>query len=316
MGTSYHITVVTPPSTIDRQYLHWQIQNELQKIDDLLSTWDEDSELRRFNRAVPNRWFHVSDSTAEVAHLSLEVSRLTEGNFDPTVLPLVRLWQFDSSRFTSEFKPPSAGQIEKALESIGFQNLQVRRHPPALNKKTQLELDFSGVAKGYAVDKLVALLENYGITNFLVELGGEVRVRGRNPEQQPWEIAIAAPDVGVAEAAPQYSHVVQMDRPAAIATSGDYQNYFTYEGKRYSHLLNPATGYPVDHTIASVTVIDFSAARADAIATALLVLGKEKALQLAKKINLAVLMLVRVDGELVTVMSDDFIPWLLEASDG
>ena len=308
MGTQYHVTVVHPPAKLDRSELHWQFKNVLRQIDDRMTTWETSSELSRFNHAISNRWFSVSEMTAEVAELSLEISRQSAGSFDPTVASLVRLWKFNSPGFTEDaLQPPSDEAIAEQLPMVGYHRLQVRRHPPALNKTAELELDFSAIAKGYGVDRVAEILEQHGITNYLVEVGGEIRLRGLNPQGQSWRVGVIHPTAGEG-----ISHTLIIDRPAAVATSGNYRNFFEYDGKHYAHTLNPQTGWPLQNGVASVTVIHNSAARADALATAIQVMGPEAGLAFAEELSYAVLLLVRRAGteEFETMISSTFSSWL------
>ena len=183
-------------------------------------------------------------------------------------------------------RPPSREDVERLLSVTGFSHLQLRETPPAVRRlRPGVQLDFSGVAKGYAVDEVWDLLSEADLSDYLVEIGGEVRTRGTRADGRAWSIGIESPDrTGVTEAVPL--------RDAAIATSGDYRNYFEHEGERYSHVLDPRVGWPVSHGLASVTVIASSAATADALATALLVLGPDTGLQLAVDQGMAVRLVV------------------------
>ena len=188
---------------------------------------------------------------------------------------------------------PSTTAIDSALRKVGYANIKSRRQPPALKKtRPELELDLSAIAKGYAVDALSVYLDTLFVANYLVEIGGEIRAKGHNADKKPWQVGIQQPQVDEKQAA-----LIVALQDQAIATSGDYRNYFIDAGKRYSHIIDPRNGYPVTHQTASVTVLADTAAAADAWATTLLVLGEQDGLQLAEQQGVAALFLVReADG--------------------
>lgn len=286
MGTSYHIKVVAE-SSLDKAALTERIQQVLDRIEARMSTYREDSELSRFNRLQTQDWFEVSEETAFVVSLAHQVSEQSNGAFDATVGPLVNLWGFGPD--PSIHNAPASALIDERLQQIGYQAVQVRREPPSLSKQQPRILDLSAIAKGYAVDQLAELLAN-DFDGFMVEVGGELRLHGKKPGEEPWRIAIERPDVG----SRKLQQVIEVG-DNAIATSGDYRNYFEQDGVRFSHTIDPQTGRPISHRLASVTVVDPSCARADAFATAMMVLGDEKGLALATKLGLNVFFIVKSD---------------------
>ena len=280
MGTTYNITLVDPPKNLVQENLQQQIDQELLSLNQQMSTYIDDSEIMQFNRAPQNHWMTVSSDFLAVVQLSQVVSGLSQGRFDITVGPLVELWGF-GKRVANEV--PSNEQIAAVKTKVGWQKLKLDSDRQALSKSIPLKLDVSAVAKGYAVDKLFSLIKQQEVQNFLVEIGGEMRVQGSNGKQQPWRIGIEKPSL-LQKQAQQLVHLSNK----AIATSGDYRNYFEDQGQRYSHTIDPESGYPVRHNIASVTVISDTAAEADALATALNVMGETAAKTLARRKNLAV----------------------------
>ncbi len=283
-GTTWSLRVVRPPLALDAAGIRTLVTRELERVDAAMSTWRDDSELALFNRARSTDWFPVSPATAAVAALALRASRGSEGAFDPTVAPLVALWGF--ARSEPAALPPPAAAIDVLRERVGYERLDVRAEPPALRKRTPaLELDLSGVAKGHAVDSVSEALVAHGGEHFLIEIGGELRARGRNARGEPWRVAIEQP----ANASPRRAQAILALADAALATSGPYRNFFVSDGERHSHLLDPRTGRPVRHGLLSVSVVAESAAWADALATALLVLGPERGFALAERQGLAVL---------------------------
>jgi thiamine biosynthesis lipoprotein len=211
-----------------------------------------------------------------VVKAALRISRLTQGAFDVTIGPVVNLWGFGPQ--TAEEALPSDKAVKDALAKVGYERVHVRDTPPALRKeRSDINIDLSAIAKGYGVDKIAQYLEAQGIGHYLVEIGGELRGKGLNPNGVPWRIAIEKPDPGqrVIERIIQIS-----DR--GVATSGDYRNFFEIAGQRYSHTMDPRTGRPVRHDLASVTVVSDTCMEADALATALLVMGPEQGFRFAQ----------------------------------
>jgi thiamine biosynthesis lipoprotein len=296
MGTTYRVKLIAPPGWDDAARVEAGIAAVLRDVDERMSTYRPDSEVCRFNRAAANEWFPVSTATAEVVATALDVSRKTDGALDITVGPLVRLWHFGpkqpSDEAATEMTPPSEETLAEARQFTGYQRLEVRRKPPALRKEVdRLEIDLSAVAKGYAVDRVAELLVERGIENYLVEVGGEVRAGGRHEDGREWQIAIEQPVVDRREL---QATIPLVD--VAVATSGDYRNYFIHAGRRYSHIIDPTTGRPVEHSLASVTVVDPSCKIADAWATALLVLGPQRGLDFATQHGIAA-MLISIDAD-------------------
>jgi thiamine biosynthesis lipoprotein len=301
MGTTYHVKLTALPPTVELPQLQQDVDALLAEINLQMSTYLPESEVSRFNRAPADEWFAVSAATAEVVAAALEVSRETDGALDITVEPLVELWHFgptgasDTTGLT-EFQPPDEEAIDAARERVGWQKLSVRLDPPALRKSVEgLEIDLSSVAKGYGVDRVAELIADRGIGGYMVEIGGEVRAAGLRPDGRPWQIGIERPDVD--RRAAQW--VVPL-ADAALATSGDYRNYFDYEGHRYAHIIDPSTGRPVEHPLASVSVLADTCMKADAWATALVVLGPERGYDSAEKHGLAVLFVSRIDTGFAT----------------
>ncbi len=287
MGTVYTVKVVAPPAGLDGAALQPEIDAILGRITDRMSTWEPDSELSRFNASATTQWVAVSDETARVVREALAVSRLTEGAFDVTVGPLVDLWGFGAAPRSDE--SPSEAQVAAAREKVGYQRLHVREESPALRKDhPELRVDLSAIAKGYAVDQVAEHLESRGFGAYMVEVGGEVRARGPHPRGGPWRIGIEKPIAG-GRSVQRVLHV----EDGGLATSGDYRNFVERDGQRLSHTIDPRSGRPVTHRLASVTVVADSCMRADALATGLLALGPEKAADLARREAIAALFLIR-----------------------
>ncbi len=288
MGTRYNITWLSGSDHPVPEDVHIGVEAVLEAVNASMSTWREDSEITAFNAAPAGEWFKVSRDFAEVFELSRAISAASGGAYDVTVAPLVDLWGFGT---TMGDEVPDAAAIAAAREAVGQQRLDFDRDTPALRKPAAMAVDFSSIAKGYGVDRVAAWLEQQGIDRYLVEIGGEIRVSGLNPRNEPWRIAVEKPQPGERSA-----QVAVTLHNAAVATSGDYRNFFEVDGVRYSHTIDPRSGAPVRHDLVSVTVIHESATMADAWATALTVLGTERAMETALSEELAVYLISR-DGD-------------------
>ncbi|MBN2887213.1 MAG: FAD:protein FMN transferase [Chromatiaceae bacterium] len=287
MGTSYSIKLAEPPSELDSVALQGRIDARLEQINARMSTYRPDSELSRFNASRSLDWFPVSRELAQLVAQAKAVHDLSGGAFDVTVGPAVDLWGFGPKPAPTE--PPDATTIAAVRERIGSDKLEARLDPPALRKtRADLAVDLSAIAKGYGVDAVARLLDEAGIAHYLVEIGGELRARGHKPDANPWRIAIERPN----PLAREVYRVVEL-RDAAMATSGDYRNFIQWGDRHYSHAIDPQTAQPVTHSLASVSVIAADCATADALATALLVLGPERGLALAEREGLAAFFVTR-----------------------
>jgi thiamine biosynthesis lipoprotein len=302
MGTSYHLTWIERDAAPSPEAVSTAIENILESVNDSMSTYRPQSEISRFNRLSVGEWFVVSEDFYQVFTMARAVSVASAGAFDVTVAPLVNLWGFGPAGVN---ELPLPADIQAGLAQVGQSRIELDDQRRALRKQAPSQLDFSSIAKGYGVDLLAAWLEGQGITDYLVEIGGEIRVAGQSPRAGPWRIAVEKPDPMLREV----TTTLELSA-AAVATSGDYRNYFEHEGVRYSHSIDPRTGWPVRHDLVSVTVVHQSTALADAWATALTVLGTEAALSTAVEQGLAVYLISR-DGETFRVQKTPEIDaWL------
>jgi len=305
MGTSYHVTIVADqPAPAD---LADQIDQLLSAVDQSMSTYKSQSELSQFNRLPVSQQAKASDQLWAVLQTSEKIWRESSGAFDPTVGPVVDLWGFGP--VVTEDEIPADQEIATALANSGFEHLLLNRSEQTISKQKTIALDLSAVAKGYAVDQVADLLEMLALPDYLVEVGGEMRLSGTNPEGNPWRVAIELPSL-----MPQVQQVVAVNN-SAVATSGDYRNYFEKDGVRYSHTIDPRNGKPITHNLASVTVMADRCADADAWATALMVLGEEEGMRIANKFSIPAYMLIR-EGETFRVLSSSaFEPYLKNTED-
>jgi thiamine biosynthesis lipoprotein len=303
MGTTYTVRG-TNCGSVDCADIELAMKERLTQLTLRLSHYESSSELSRFNEYDGTDWFAVSEDLARVVDYAQSVSRLSEGAFDISVGPAVDAWGFGPS--VTAGVPPAAESLRELQQHSGYRKLEARTTPPALRKTDPLlRLDLSAIAKGYAVDQLAYLLESSGVRNYLVEIGGELRTAGVRADGKPWRIGIQQPG-GDAEI-----EFVVLPGDSAVATSGDYQNFYIVDERRISHTIDPATGAPVEQGLASAPVIAPDAMQADALATALMVLGPERAAGFADRHGIAMLLLVRDGDDIRPVMSAAFRPYLL-----
>lgn len=290
MGTTYTVKVVAPPASVDSARLRETIDDVLAQIDRSMSGYRSDSEVARFNASASTDWYDVSADLAAVVKAALDVSEASAGAFDITVAPLVAAWGFGPGGQPQVL--PNAGQIERIGATVGYRKLHVRSEPPALRKDVAtLSIDLNGIAPGFAVDRLADRLFAQHVENFMIDIGGEIRARGRNENGEPWRIGIEQP---VDTQRTPYAGVSLDD--AAVSTSGEYRDYYERDGRRYSHTIDPRTRRPLDRAPGSVVVVASSTAEADAWATALNVLGPHEGLSLATQRRLPVLFIERAAG--------------------
>ena len=294
MGTTWSVVIAKPIASHDGEALTESIERALAEVNAQMSTYDPASEISQFNDSEAlNTWFTVSDAFAVTTAKALGFAEISAGAFDPTVAPLVNLWGFGPTASAEDL--PSDEAIEAARAEVGFTAIQVRAPEAeggaAIQKTAPRTLDLSAIAKGYGVDRIYTLLDAAGYANFLVEIGGEVRVKG-DKDGLGWQIAVEKPtrDQRAVEQVLALSNV-------AVATSGDYRNVRVIDGQTYSHTISPQSGRPVEHALASVTVAAENCTLADGWATTVLVLGPDAGYALALKQDLAAMLITRVgDG--------------------
>lgn len=271
MGTFYSVKVVVddPSHYTD---LSNEIQETLDRVDHLMSHWKEASEVSRFNRLHPDSSLQLSPETETVVEGALTIAAQTNGRFDPTLAPLIELWGFGKHDRTGF---PEAEAIAAAKAQFGYQHL-VLEQGRLRKTKEGLTLNLSAIAKGYGVDAVSNLLREKKLSRFMVEVGGEIYAAGQSPRNQAWRIAVENPVVQD----PNQPIAISNLQDVALATSGDYRNYFEHEGKLYTHVIDPASGYPVERNVASVSVIAPTCMQADGLATAFMILSPEESIAL------------------------------------
>ena len=303
MGTTYRVKVVAGyfQSTSGLQE---KIDKRLDEINRSMSTYLADSEISRLNRLEKTgEKFAVSDDFLQVMRIAEKIHALSNGTWDGTVGPLVNLWGF--GRKQQKVEMPSSDEIQTLLAKVGFNRIKRVENRYLLKSHPRVTLDFGSIAKGYGVDEISALIRNNGFKDFLVEIGGEVYAAGVRVEGNSWRVGVNTPQ----KDAPidQVYKVVNL-KNKAMATSGDYRNFIEIGGKRYSHVIDPRTGYPVANGVVSVSIIADTCTFADGFATAVMVMGHEKGLDLVNRIDrVEGLIIVRENGKLVDYYSKDFL---------
>lgn len=290
MGTYYSIKLVMRSSQSDSDEIKTGIDTRLEQIAHKMSTYRSDSEITRFNDSrLVNQPFPISKETETVINEALRVAALTDNALDITAGQLVNLWGFGPVN-RDKALPPSPDEVKHRLAWTGVDKLKVS-HGALIKSVPQLALDLSSIAKGYAVDVIAEYLESIGINDYLVDIGGEVRAKGKNAQDNVWRVAIEKPSTGLEQ---QVQRIIELDN-VSVATSGDYRNYFDAGGVHYSHTIDPKTGYPIENGIASITVITSKCITADGFSTGLGVLGPERGIEIADKLNIAVFMIIKSD---------------------
>ena len=332
MGTTYSVSYAATLFSDPVKAVQADVDRELEAINDKMSTYRPDSELMRFNRAPIGKPFNASDELVDLVQRSLHFSRISDGAYDVTVGPLVNLWGFgpaekDSGQPEKKMpvdqganvdpvvwmlanyptEVPNDESINAALDRVGYQYLAVDTDRDTMTREKDLFVDLSSIAKGYGVDKVGQALKNRGINNYMVEIGGEVLVRGHKPDGDAWRLGIRGP----AMTAGGMPALVVTIGDRALATSGDYLNFFEIDGQKFSHMINPHTGRPEVSRLAEVAVIADTAADGDALATLFMVVGDKKGLELANREGIAAHFTYHSeDGGFESVSSEAFKPYL------
>ena len=295
MGTTYTVKIARPPAHRQAHEVRAVIDRDLARIDESMSGYRPDSEVSRFNASRSTGWFEVSADLAFVVQAALDVSEASDGAFDVTVTPLVQAWGFGAAN-TAPADLPDEATLRRLSEQIGYRKLQVRQTPAALRKgQPELTIDLNGIAPGFAVDRIAGGFAALGLQSYMIDIGGEIRVRGRNAAGEKWRIAVEEP-LDAEDRTP--FAILELDE-LAVATSGEYRHYYARDGKRYSHTIDPRSGRPIEHDLASVAVVHREAMYADAWATAFNVLGVEAGYELAETLGMSVMFIENADGQLL-----------------
>lgn len=303
MGTTYNIKIIAPFfKTLSG--LKKKIDRRLADVNHSMSTYLTDSEISRFNDLKnSDEKFQISEDFFQVMLVAEKLYRDTDGAWDGTINPLVNLWGFGNTGRKNMIPPKE--EILKLLAEIGFNHIQLSNDRHLMKRKAFLSLNLASIAKGYAVDQIARLIKRSGIENFLIEIGGDIYASGVRMDGKFWKIGINKPDP---DAPYDQIYKVIAIKDKAFATSGDYRNFFTVSGKRYSHIIDPRTGYPVDNGVVSVSIIADTCVFADGLATAVMILGHKKGLELVDRLKTVECLIIRRDndGRLIDYFSRGF----------
>ncbi|NDR59471.1 FAD:protein FMN transferase [Aliiruegeria sabulilitoris] len=286
MGTSYNVVAVDVPSEVTETEIAVAIEETLKAVNASMSNWDKQSEVSLFNAIQSTEPVEISAEFAHVMAAADKVHALSDGRFDVTLFPLIELWGFGAKKPGEPI--PSDAEIAAALEHVGQAELVTLEGETLTKRDPAVSVNLSAIAKGYGNDAVAEKLREFGIENYLVEIGGDLVSAGRNDKDEAWKIGIETPD--------SKTQTVEMVLPVSdlgMATSGDYRNFFEQDGVRYSHLIDPTTGRPVTHRATSVTVLAENGMMADALATAMMVMGEETGMAVAEANDLAVFFISR-----------------------
>lgn len=291
MGTTYHIKLVAGRSD-DLTQLQKQIDIRLDEINQSMSVYRKDSEISKFNALTADTPLLVSQDFLQVLQIATAIHKQSGGAWDGTVGPLVDLWGFGKTRNQKHI--PSSDAIRQVQQQIGFQYIRLLPDGRISKTREEISLDLGSIAKGYGVDQIAELIQQEGFSNYLVEIGGEVFAAGRRLDGKQWRIGINKPEKNAPYT--EVYKIVDLENKA-LATSGDYRNFFEQDGKMYSHVIDPTTGFPVSNRVVSVSIITDSCTDADGLATAVMVMGTEKGLAMINQ-------LPQVEGLIITMAPD------------
>lgn len=296
-GSSYNISYWSE-QPVDQARLQQQITAELERIDLAMSNYRPDSTIEKFNQQQSIEPMEVGTELVQLVAQARFVSSQSQGCYDLTVKPLFDLWGFKAD----QFHQPTSEQLELTMQSIGMAKIRDAGASMLAKQLPELRIDVSSIAQGWTVAQLAKIVEQAGIENYLVEVGGELLVRGKKPEQQAWRVAIEKPLPGAQTL--QKVITIKQDEPMAVMTSGTYRHYFDAEGVRYSHVLDARSGAPVKHQTVSATVLIEDPTLGDAWSTAFLCLGSQDGKAVADRLGMKVLFIDQLGDELVEINSD------------
>jgi len=291
MGTYYSIKVKT---SRENNLLHKKIKDELERINAQMSVFDSNSEISAINREPAEKWIPLSKEMRYVLKSAYQNYRKSQGSFDPTIGKIIDLWGFGAAKTK---KYPSEEAIKEVMATSGFDKVTFSTDFSRLKKKNdEVTLNLSAIAKGYGVDRIARLLKQEGYDDFVVEIGGEVYAAGQKSDKiKGWKVGVVRPEGNYTENA----HIATLS-DSAVATSGDYRNFIYIDDKKFSHTISPKTGYPAENNLISVTVFHKECMEADALATAMMAMGEQKAVEFANRQNLAAVMFVRNEDDSVS----------------
>lgn len=293
MGSEWTVKIAgVPPGAV--AMLRAGVQAQFDAVDAALSTYREDSALGRFNAAADDGWQVLDPELFEVLEYALRLAAISDGAYDVTIAPLVDLWGFGPG--PARGAAPAPDEIERARARVGWRKVELDAQARRARRPPGVRVDLSSLGKGRGVDRVAEWLESQGIHDYLVDLSGKLRGSGNNAQGRKWRVAVEKPEADTASGAPNITDAVVELRDESVATAGDYRRYFESGGRTYAHLIDPASGRPIDHGTGSATALAPDCMTADAWATLLTLVPRQQALRLADAHGIAALLVVR-DGD-------------------
>ena len=302
MGTYYLVSLVDVPKNLSKKKIEIEIKNTLLKANKILSNWDKSSEISELNNNKTIKPIQISNELLDVVSEANSINMKSNGFFDITLDPLIELWGFGYSKGKIIERVPNKDKIRDTLTLVN-QNLllEINSNNQLIKKNKNVRLNLSALGKGYGIDLIGKKLDYLNINNYIIDIGGDIFAKGHNKNNKDWVVGIENPKLNEK----LIKEIVNVSNKG-VATSGEYKNYFSKDGTKYSHIINPKNGMPITHSTKSVTVVDKNAMSADGWATALIAMGSEVGLKVAEKEKIAVMFIDQVDDKLLKIKSSEF----------
>ena len=302
MGTYYLVSLVDVPKNLSKKKIEIEIKNTLLKANKILSNWDKSSEISELNNNKTIKPIQISNELLDVVSEANSINIKSNGFFDITLDPLIELWGFGYSKGKIIERVPNKDKIRDTLTLVN-QNLllEINSNNQLIKKNKNVRLNLSALGKGYGIDLIGKKLDYLNINNYIIDIGGDIFAKGHNKNNKDWVVGIENPKLNEK----LIKEIVNVSNKG-VATSGEYKNYFSKDGTKYSHIINPKNGMPITHSTKSVTVVDKNAMSADGWATALIAMGSEVGLKVAEKEKIAVMFIDQVDDKLLKIKSSEF----------
>ena len=302
MGTYYLISLVDVPKNLSKKEIEIEIKNTLLEANKILSNWDKSSEISKLNNNKTIKPIQISNELFDVVSEANSINTKSNGYFDITLDPLIELWGFGYSKSKIIDRVPSKGKIRDTLTLVN-QNLllEINSNNQLIKKNKNVRLNLSAIGKGYGIDLIGKKLDYLNINNYIIDIGGDIFAKGHNKNNKDWVVGIENPKLNEK----LIKEIVNISNKG-VATSGEYKNYFSKDGTKYSHIINPKNGMPITHSTKSVTVVDKNAMSADGWATALIAMGSKVGLKVAEKEKIAVMFIDQVEDKLLKIKSSEF----------
>ena len=302
MGTYYLVSLVDVPKNLSKKEIEIEIKNTLLEANKILSNWDKSSEISKLNNNKTIKPIQISNELFDVVSEANSINTKSNGYFDITLDPLIELWGFGYSKGKIIERVPSKDKITDTLTLVN-QNLllEINSNNQLIKKNKNVRLNLSAIGKGYGIDLIGKKLDYLNINNYIIDIGGDIFAKGHNKNNKDWVVGIENPKLNEK----LIKEIVNVSNKG-VATSGEYKNYFSKDGTKYSHIINPKNGMPITHSTKSVTVVDKNAMSADGWATALIAMGSEVGLKVAEKEKIAVMFIDQVEDKLLKIKSSEF----------